>query len=86
MTLQFTQNGWDQYLYWQSTDKAVARKINELIKECLRHPFEGKGLPEMLKHDFNGFWSRRIDKEHRLVYKVTETYIEIHQCRYHYQK
>jgi len=84
MTLTFWDKAWDDYLYWQATDKATLRKINALIKECLRHPFEGTGKPEPLKGDLAGFWSRRIDREHRLVYRATAGTLEILQCRYHY--
>jgi toxin YoeB len=84
MNLSFDPDGWDDYLHWQTTDKAMLRKINRLIEECLRHPFEGTGKPEPLKGDLSGFWSRRIDREHRLVYRVTPTALEIVQCRYHY--
>lgn len=84
MTLIFWDRAWDEYLFWQETDKATLRKLNVLIKECRRHPFEGTGKPEPLKGDLSGFWSRRIDREHRLVYRVTPTALEIVQCRYHY--
>jgi toxin YoeB len=84
MKLAFEPNGWEDYLHWQATDTAMLRKLNRLIGECLRHPFEGTGKPEPLKGDLAGFWSRRIDREHRLVYRVTATTIEIVQCRYHY--
>lgn len=84
MKLAFEPNGWDDYLHWQATDKAMLRKLNRLIEECLRHPFEGTGKPEPLKGDLAGFWSRRLDREHRLVCRVTATAIEIAQCRYHY--
>jgi toxin YoeB len=82
--LVFSERAWAQYLYWQETDRAMLRKVNALIKECLRHPFEGTGKPEPLKSDLAGFWSRRIDREHRLVYRVTATAIEVAQCRHHY--
>ena len=84
MKLVFSERAWAQYLYWQETDRAMLRKVNALIKECLRHPFEGTGKPEPLKSDLAGFWSRRIDREHRLVYRVTATAVEIAQCRHHY--
>lgn len=84
MTLIFWDRAWDEYLFWQETDKATLRKLNALIKECRRHPFEGTGKPEPLKGDLSGFWSRRIDREHRLVYRATPTALEIVQCRYHY--
>lgn len=84
MNLIFEPTAWEQLLYWQETDKATVRKINALIKECLRHPFEGTGKPEPLKGDLAGLWSRRIDREHRLVYRVTDNALEIVRCRYHY--
>ena len=84
MILGFTPEAWDQYLFWQANDKAMLRKLNRLLEECLRHPFEGTGKPEPLRGDLAGFWSRRIDREHRLVYRVTDTSLEVAQCRYHY--
>ncbi len=84
MNLVFSERAWAHYLHWQETDKAMLRKVNALIKECLRHPFEGTGKPEPLKGDLAGLWSRRIDREHRLVYRVTATALELVQCRYHY--
>ncbi|WP_297977623.1 Txe/YoeB family addiction module toxin [uncultured Amaricoccus sp.] len=84
MNLVFAPNGWEDYLHWQATDKAMLRKLNRLIEDCLRHPFEGTGKPEPLRGDLAGFWSRRIDREHRLVYRVTASAIEVVQCRYHY--
>ena len=84
MKLVFAENAWDDYLYWQKMDKKILRRINGLIKEILRTPYEGTGKPEPLKHALSGYWSRRITDEHRLVYRVTETAIEIAQCLYHY--
>jgi toxin YoeB len=84
MNRTFHPKGWEDYLHWQAADKALLRKLNALIRECLRHPFEGTGKPEPLKGDLSGFWSRRIDREHRLVYRVTPTALEIAQCRHHY--
>lgn len=84
MTLVFENTAWEDYLYWQKTDKKLLKKINHLIKEIQRTPFEGIGKPEALKHEFSGFWSRRISSEHRLVYKVTDDMTIIVQCRYHY--
>jgi toxin YoeB len=84
MRLVFEPSGWEDYLHWQATDKAMLRKLNRLIGECLRHPFEGTGKPEPLRGDLSGFWSRRIDREHRLVYRATTTALEVVQCRYHY--
>lgn len=84
MRIVFSRGAWEQYLYWQQTDRAMIRKINRLVEECLRHPFEGTGKPEPLRGDLAGFWSRRIDREHRLVYRASATALEIAQCRYHY--
>jgi toxin YoeB len=84
MNITFDEVAWDDYLYWQSTDKAMTKRINTLIKDISRHPFEGIGQPEALKHDWSGYWSRRIDQEHRIVYRVTNDAILIAQCRYHY--
>lgn len=84
MNLPFRPRAWEHFQYWQETDKATVNKINGLIKECLRHPFEGTGKPEPLKGDLAGYWSRRIDREHRLVYRVTGSDLEILSCRYHY--
>ena len=80
----FSDDAWDDYLYWQSTDKAVLKKINSLIKEIERTPFEGSGKPEPLKYNLAGWWSRRINLEHRLVYKIENDTVVISQCRYHY--
>ena len=84
--LLFTSRAWTQYLYWQETDKRRVKKINELIKATMRTPVEGVGKPEALVGEFSGFWSRRIDEEHRLVYGVRDDTLEIIQCRYHYWK
>ncbi len=85
MKLTFSSNAWDNYLYWQKTDKAMLKRINKLIKEIQRNPFEGIGKPEPLKHSLSGYWSRRINDEHRVVYKVTEDTLLIAQLRYHYE-
>ena len=77
---------WEDYTSWQSEDKSMIKKINELIKDIQRTPFDGKGKPESLKYDLSGFWSRRIDREHRLVYRVEENDIFIYSCKYHYDK
>ena len=77
-------SAWDDYLYWQNTDKKMLNKVNELIKSCERTPFSGIGKPEPLKENLKGFWSRRIDKTHRLIYKVEGDTIIISQCRFHY--
>ena len=84
MKLIFAEKAWDDYLYWQKTDKKMLNRINILIKDIKREPFEGIGKPEPLKHALSGYWSRRINDEHRVVYKVTEGAILIAQLRYHY--
>lgn len=84
MRLIFSEHGWEDYLYWQQTDRKMLLRINALIKEIQRQPFEGIGKPEPLRHGLAGYWSRRINDEHRLVYKVTEDALFIAQLRYHY--
>ena len=84
MTLSWDTAAWEDFQYWLDTDKAMARKIRALLKECLRTPTTGTGKPEALKHDFAGYWSRRITDEHRLVYKVVDQEVRIAACRYHY--
>jgi toxin YoeB len=84
MKLIFTEKSWDDYLYWQKSDKQIAKKINQLIKDIKRDPFNGIGKPEPLKHELSGFWSRRITNEHRLVYEVSENSIGIVYCRFYY--
>jgi toxin YoeB len=84
MNLLFTDESWEEYLYWQETDRAILRKVNQLLKEIKRTPFEGTGKPEPLKHSLQGCWSRRIDREHRLVYEVTDNTVRIIACRFHY--
>ncbi len=84
MILSWAESAWDDYLYWQRTDKKTLKRINLLVKDIKRQPFEGVGSPEPLKHNWSGYWSRRIDRAHRLVYKVTEQTIIVVQCRYHY--
>ncbi len=84
MKLTFSTHAWENYLYWQSTDKKVLKRINTLIKDIQRHPYEGIGKPEPLKHGLAGYWSRRINDEHRLVYKYENNTILIAQLRYHY--
>lgn len=85
MNLLFFSKGWDDYLYWQQTDKKVLKKINDLIKGISRNPYEGTGKPEPLKHSYTGYWSRRITDEHRIIYKVEDTTVKIVQMRYHYE-
>ncbi|MCP4136382.1 MAG: Txe/YoeB family addiction module toxin [bacterium] len=86
MKILFTQESWDDYLYWQANDKKILKKINTLIKDIKRNPFAGIGKPESLKFKLQGCWSRRIDQEHRLIYKVTDNDLLIISCRYHYEK
>ena len=80
----FDPEAWAEYALWENTDKKIARRINELISDCLRLPFEDKGHPEMLKHELSGMWSRRITQEQRLVCIVTTDATQIAQYRYHY--
>jgi toxin YoeB len=82
--LIFAEHAWSDYLYWQKNDKKVLNRINALIKAIQREPFEGLGKPEPLKHALSGYWSRRINNEHRIVYKVREGSLLIAQLRYHY--
>ena len=83
-TLAWTDTAWDDYLYWQEQDKKTLKRINKLIAEIKRSPFEGIGKPEALKENLSGFWSRRVDESHRLVYAVEELRITVISCRYHY--
>lgn len=84
MKIIFSKNAWEDYTSWQSEDRAMLKKINDLSKDIQRTPYEGMGKPEPLKYDLSGLWSRRIDREHRLVYQSNETEILIYSCRYHY--
>lgn len=84
MKYVFVDESWEDYLYWQKIDKKMLKRINALIKDISRQPYEGLGKPEPLKHNYRGFWSRRIDEEHRLIYQVTDEEIRIVKCRYHY--
>ncbi len=84
MKIQFSENAWEDYLYWQKTDKAMVKRINGLIHDIQRSPYDGIGKPEPLKHALSGFWSRRINEEHRLVYSVEGNVLRIAQARYHY--
>lgn len=86
MRIVFSRNAWEDYVAWQKEDRKVLQKINSLIKEIMLTPFEGSGKPEPLKFELSGLWSRRIDREHRLVYEVAENEIRIYGCRYHYDK
>jgi toxin YoeB len=80
----FSETAWEDYLHWQKMDKKLLKRINELIQAIKRDPFDGIGKPEPLKHELSGYWSRRIDDEHRLVYKIKEDSLLIAQCRGHY--
>lgn len=84
MELIFTSPAWEDYLFWQKNDKKMLRRVNELIRQCQRKPYEGIGKPEPLRGNLSGWWSRRIDQEHRLVYRFEENKIYILQCRKHY--
>jgi len=84
MNLIFADHAWDDYLYWQKTDKKMVKRINALIKNIKRSPFEGIGKPESLKHALSGYWSRRINDEHRIIYKIDSDTVHIAQLRYHY--
>ena len=84
MKISFQDNGWEDYLYWQQQDKKILKRISTLLKDITRNPFEGIGKPEPLKYTLSGYWSRRINDEHRLVYTLREKQIIVIQCRYHY--
>lgn len=84
MKYVFVDESWEDYLYWQKIDKKMLKRINLLIKDISRQPYDGIGKPEPLKHNYRGFWSRRIDGEHRLIYQVKDDEIRIIKCRFHY--
>jgi toxin YoeB len=84
LKLIFSEHAWDDYLFWQRTDAKLVKRINALIRDIERAPFEGPGKPEPLKHGLSGYWSRRIDAEHRIVYKVEGDALFVAQLRYHY--
>ena len=84
MKFVFADESWEDYLYWQKTNKKYLKRINDLLKAISREPYTGIGKPELLKHNYQGFWSRRIDGEHRLIYKVKDDEIHIAKCRFHY--
>lgn len=84
MKIIFHPNAWEDYIYWQSANKKTLKKINQLITAIIRSPYEGIGKPEPLKFDLAGFWSRRIDHEHRIVYRVKNSELHILTCRHHY--
>lgn len=85
MRITFSSTAWENYLYWQKTDKATLKRINTLIKAIRRDPFSGIGKPESLRRNLTGYWSRRINDEHRIVYKVADNNLYIAQLRYHYE-
>ena len=84
MILVFVEESWEDYLYWQATDKQLLARINQLIKDISRDPFKGIGKPEPLRYKYKGFWSRLIDNEHRLIYKIEGNQLLIAKCRFHY--
>jgi toxin YoeB len=84
MKYTFVDESWEDYLYWQKTDHKMMLKINELLKDIERTPYSGTGEPEPLKFKYKGYWSRRINEEHRLVYQYKEDEIQIAKCRFHY--
>lgn len=84
MNVIFSARAWTEYQDWLAQDRKLLKKLNALIRECQRTPYSGLGKPEPLKHELSGWWSRRINDEHRLVYRATDRGIEIIQCRYHY--
>lgn len=84
MKLIFAENAWEDYLFWQKNDKKIIQRINLLIKDIQRNKYDGIGKPEALKHNLSGYWSRRINSEHRIVYKIENDSIFIAQLKYHY--
>ena len=82
----FVDESWEDYLYWQTTDKKMLKRINDLLKDIARNPYNGIGKPEPLKHKYQGYWSRRINEKHRLIYKIREEEILIAKCRFHYDE
>jgi toxin YoeB len=84
MKLIFVDESWEDYLYWQKTDRKILERINNLVKDISRNPYSGLGKPEPLKYKYQGFWSRRITEEHRLIYRVVDNEIQIAKCRFHY--
>lgn len=86
MKVTWSSRAWDEYVVWQGQDRKIVKRINLLIKDIERNGNDGLGKPEPLKHGFHGFWSRRIDHEHRLIYKLDQDAVYIAQCRFHYEK
>ena len=85
MNITFTPQGWDDYQWWLQQDRKTLKRINALIRDCVRDPYDGIGKPESLRHVLAGTWSRRITQEHRLVYGVVGDDLVVYQCRYHYE-
>lgn len=86
MRIVFDQDAWEDYQHWGQKDRGMLKRLNRLIDNCIRSPFSGIGKPEPLRDDYSGWWSRRIDEEHRLVYRADGDDLVIAQCRYHYSK
>jgi toxin YoeB len=84
VNLVFSEQAWEDYLYWQKIDRKLLQRVNALIKQIIRTPHSGTGKPEPLKHALTGYWSRRINSEHRIVYKISDGSLLIAQLRYHY--
>lgn len=84
MIICWSTHAWDDYLHWQQNDKKKLKRVNQLIKDIMRNPFSSIGEPEPLRHNWTGYWSRRIDREHRIVYKYEDEKIQIVKCRFHY--
>ncbi len=84
MKLIFVDESWEDYLYWQKTERKIMERINNLVKDISRNPYSGLGKPEPLKYKYQGFWSRRITDEHRLIYRMADDEIHIAKCRFHY--
>lgn len=84
MKIIFVDESWEDYLYWQKTDRKILERINNLVKDISRNPYSGLGKPEPLKYKYQGFWSRRINEEHRLIYRIADDEIQIAKCRFHY--
>jgi len=82
--LTFKEKAWNDYQYWQTQDKKILKRINQLLKDIIRNGHDGIGKPEPLKENLNGCWSRRINEEHRLIYQIVENEIQVYACRYHY--
>ena len=86
MKVTFADDGWEDYLYWQAQDRRILKRVNQLIEDISRNENEGIGKPESLRHEWAGWWSRRITQEHRLIYRVSDDGVEIAACRFHYGK